>query len=167
MARENREWHPEFLKYMDFIATHENYRGLPIERNRDGSYKWIVTAQTETGAKRIEWCLNKAKELGFPIQAGVYADVMLAIHPTKEKVSSNDIFSQFCGYTPGSYVFSIFSLSFFYIQFCGTIQPAPRILKCVCNRLFLSTRKQRPRDRHHRRRSFSSPRGEALRDRPD
>ena len=86
MARENREWHPEFLKYMDFIATHENYRGLPIERNRDGSYKWIVTAQTETGAKRIEWCLNKAKELGFPIQAGVYADVMLEIHPTKEKV---------------------------------------------------------------------------------
>ncbi len=117
MARENREWHPEFLKYMDFIATHENYRGLPIERNRDGSYKWIVTAQTETGAKRIEWCLNKAKELGFPIQAGVYADVMLAIHPTKEKVSSNDIFSQFCRYTPGSYVF----LHFFPLVFLHSI----------------------------------------------
>lgn len=71
---------------MEFIANHPNYRGLPIEKKADGSYSWIATAKSEIGRARIEWCQDKARELGFPIQAGVYADVMLAIHPTKRKV---------------------------------------------------------------------------------
>lgn len=71
---------------MDIIANHPNYRGLPIEKKADGSYSWIATAKSTIGSARIEWCKNKARELGFPIQAGVYADVMLAIHPTKRKV---------------------------------------------------------------------------------
>lgn len=86
MAREERKWHPHFIKYMEMIVNHPNYRGLPIEKKSDGSYSWIATAKSDTGKARITWCENKAKELGIPIQPGVYADVMLAIHPTKRKV---------------------------------------------------------------------------------
>lgn len=86
MAREERKWHPRFVRYMEEIVNHPNYRGLPIERKGDGTYRWIATAKSAVGQARIAWCINKAKELGFDIQPGVYADVMLAIHPTKWKV---------------------------------------------------------------------------------
>lgn len=86
MSKETRNWHPEFIKYMNMIVNHPNYKGLPIEKKANGSYKWIAPAKSEIGQKRIEWCKNKAVELNIPIQAGVYADVMLAIHPTKKKV---------------------------------------------------------------------------------
>ena len=86
MNRSKRNWHPDFIKYMNLIIHHPNYAGLPIEKKSDGSYRWITTAKSEIGRGRIDWCLNKAKELGIPNKAGVYADVMLAIHPTKIKV---------------------------------------------------------------------------------
>ena len=86
MARTERVWHPDFLAYMDFIINHPNYAGLRIDKKNDGSYSWIATAKSEIGQQRIEWCKRKAVQLGFPIQPGVYADVMLAIHPTKRKV---------------------------------------------------------------------------------
>lgn len=86
MSKSKRTWHPNFIQYMDTIVNHPNYKGLPIEKKADGSYSWIATAQSEIGKGRIDWCLNKAKELNIPIQAGVYADVMLAIHPTKKKI---------------------------------------------------------------------------------
>lgn len=86
MAREERKWHPLFIKYMEMIVNHPNYRGLRIEKKSDGTFSWIATAKSETGKARIAWCENKAKELGFSLQPGVYADVMLAIHPTKLKV---------------------------------------------------------------------------------
>lgn len=86
MSREKRQWHPNFIKYMNDIINHPNYKGLQIDKKADGTYKWIAPAQSKTGIARIKWCENKAKELGLPIQPGVYADVMLAIHPTKHKV---------------------------------------------------------------------------------
>lgn len=86
MSKSKRTWHPNFIEYMDTIINHSNYKGLPIEKKVDGSYGWIATAQSKIGKGRIEWCLSKAKELNIPIQAGVYATVMLAIHPTKKKI---------------------------------------------------------------------------------
>lgn len=71
---------------MDFIVNHPNYKGLKIDKKADGSYKWIAPAKSEIGKARIKWCEDKARELGIPIRPGVYADVMLAIHPTKKKV---------------------------------------------------------------------------------
>lgn len=86
MARETREWHPEFAKYMDLIINHPNYKGLCIIKKKDGSWSWFGTKKTEVGKSRIAWCEEKAKELGFKIEPGLYANVMLAIHPTKWKV---------------------------------------------------------------------------------
>lgn len=97
MSREEKTWHPNFLKYMDMIINHPNYNGLPIDKKDDGSYRWITTAESKTGAARKKWCEDKAKELGFEIKPGVYADVMLAIHPTKMKVC------QTCGKTMSLY----------------------------------------------------------------
>lgn len=86
MAREERNWHPDFAKYMEMIINHPNYKGLRIDKKINGSYSWIATATSEIGQQRKQWALNKAKELKIPIQPGVYADVMLEVHPTKWKV---------------------------------------------------------------------------------
>lgn len=86
MAREERVWHPRFLAYMEKIINHPNYKGLPIVKKADGTYRWIAPAESEIGAQRKKWCEDKATELGIEIKPGVYADVMLAIHPTKWKV---------------------------------------------------------------------------------
>ncbi len=86
MARSERIWHPDFIKYMHDIVNHPNYEGLPITIKKDGIYSWIATAKSEIGQGRIRWCLEKADELRIPKQPGVYADVMLRIHPTKWKV---------------------------------------------------------------------------------
>lgn len=91
MSRKERNWHPRFLKYMEMIIHHPNYRGLRIDKKADGTYAWFATKMSTVGKARIAWCEEKAKELGFPIQPGVYADVMLAIHPTKKKIC------QICG----------------------------------------------------------------------
>jgi len=83
----SKNWHPNFIKYTEFIAAHPNYKGLPIERGLDGSLNWVVANKTSTIRQgRIKWCENKARELGFKIEPGVYAKVMRKIHPTGEKV---------------------------------------------------------------------------------
>ena len=51
MKTKEKQWHPNFLKYMNFIANHENYKGLSIRKKGDGSYSWIATAKTEIGKK--------------------------------------------------------------------------------------------------------------------
>ena len=95
MAQAEKQWHPRFMQYMEKIVHHPNYRGLPITKKSDGSYAWIATVKSKTGQQRIQWCIRKAEELGFIKEhepyPGVYADVMLEIHPTKWKVC------QICG----------------------------------------------------------------------
>lgn len=86
MAKDEKVWHPNFIKYMSEIISHPNYDGLSIRMRSDGSVSWIATAKSSVGRERILWCADKAKELGIEMQPGVYADVMLAIHPTKKKV---------------------------------------------------------------------------------
>lgn len=95
MKQYKKQWHPNFITYMEKIINHPNYKGLPIIKRPDGSYDWIATAKSEIGHQRIIWCINKAKELGLidtnKAYPGMYADVMLEIHPTKWKVC------QICG----------------------------------------------------------------------
>lgn len=87
MKNEEKQWHPNFLKYMEFIINHKNYEGLPIMKRVDGTYSWIAMAKTEIGKKRIEWAKKKAIKLGIPLDSeGLFAKVMFAIHPTKKKI---------------------------------------------------------------------------------
>lgn len=91
MARSEKQWHPNFIKYMNMIINNPNYAGLPILQNPDGSFRWLAPAESEIGKGRIQWCVNKATALGLTNSKKMYADVMLAIHPTKRKVC------QICG----------------------------------------------------------------------
>lgn len=79
-------WHPNFIKYMEMIKNHPNYKGLRIETKQDGSLNWIAPKEGEVGQDRIKWALEKAKDLGIKNEPGVFAKVMFAIHPTKKKV---------------------------------------------------------------------------------
>ena len=87
MAQDEKQWHKRFLKYMDNIVNNPNYEGLPIKKKPDGSYAWIATAKSEIGRERIDWCIHKAHDLDLIVNyepySGMYADVMLEIHPTK------------------------------------------------------------------------------------
>ena len=85
-----RNWHPNFIKYMDFIINHPNYKGLPIKQS-ENSYGWIAPAKGEIGKQRKEWANKKAQELGIKIEPGCYQKVMYTIHPTKIKAC------QICG----------------------------------------------------------------------
>ena len=95
MGLEEKIWHKRFLKYMEKIIKHPNYQGLAITQKADGTYNWIATAKSEIGQKRIDWCISKARDLNLISDntpyPGMYADVMLEIHPTKWKVC------QICG----------------------------------------------------------------------
>lgn len=85
-----KNYAPEFEKYMQMIIHCQNYDGMPCKRDKDGTVKWVATANSKIGKERQEWIDRKAKELGIngPSQN---AKVAFAIHPTKEK------FCQICG----------------------------------------------------------------------
>ncbi len=95
MAHNEKQYHSKFTEYMSTIIRHPNYQGLPIKKRKDGSYVWVAPKQSEIGLKRKNWCIQKARELklisGNQPYPGMYAQVMLAIHPTKRKTC------QICG----------------------------------------------------------------------
>ncbi len=88
----DKEYHPNFVEYMNEIVNHPNYEGLPINKKKDGTYSWIATEKSDVGKRRVIWCLEKGKQLGFKIEngpyPGFYADVMRTIHPTRIKPCS-------------------------------------------------------------------------------
>lgn len=85
MAKREKNWHKAFIDYMEEIVKHPNYKGIPYKRKDNGDISWIAAKKSEIGQARIEWAQAKAKKLGFSINPGVYAKVMLEIHPTKIK----------------------------------------------------------------------------------
>ncbi|MBC2053442.1 Alw26I/Eco31I/Esp3I family type II restriction endonuclease [Listeria welshimeri] len=86
------DYHPNFIKYMNEIINHPNYKGLSIKYKSNGSPVWLATKKSETGKKRIEWIDRKADELKIDSSKKM-TDTMFAIHPTKKKAC------QICGET--------------------------------------------------------------------
>jgi Alw26I/Eco31I/Esp3I family type II restriction endonuclease len=86
MSRKSRKWHPKFDEYMEFIATHSNYAGMPDVYKDDGSIRWVVTGNSEIGKKRTDWWKKKAKELGIPITGKWISITAKENHPTKLKI---------------------------------------------------------------------------------
>ncbi len=91
MARQKRQWHKNFIKYMEFIVSHSNYSGMPEVRKPDGSIRWVVTGKSEIGQAREKWWDKRRRELGIEKEPGWKAKTAFAIHPTKIKVC------QICG----------------------------------------------------------------------
>ncbi|WP_435354022.1 hypothetical protein [Emticicia sp. SJ17W-69] len=90
-ADNKRQWHPNFLKYTEFIVGHENYKGLFYERGDDKKVKWVITGKSENGQQRRIWWDAQCKNYGIKLEAGCYAKVALKIHPTKKHIC------QICG----------------------------------------------------------------------
>lgn len=82
----DRSWSAEFAKYVEEIAASPAYRGLYIERNRDGVLNWVVTGKSEKGQERLHWWQAQCRKLRIPIKSGCYAIAARAIHPTKRHV---------------------------------------------------------------------------------
>jgi len=91
MSENKRENHPEFTKYQEFIVNHQKYQGLHFTRNISGSIRWVVTGKSEEGQQRRKWWIAKCEKLGIKVEAGAFAKVAVAIHPTKIHVC------QICG----------------------------------------------------------------------
>ncbi|MBR1881661.1 MAG: HNH endonuclease [Muribaculaceae bacterium] len=86
MSDIERNWHPDFEKYTEFIASHPNYKGLLCERVKDGRIKWVTPEKTKKGKIRKAWWTEKCNEMGIPIQKGCYAIAARMLHPTKKHV---------------------------------------------------------------------------------
>ncbi len=77
MARQKREWHPDFRKYMKFIVEHPNYKDMPEPYKDDGTIKWVVSGNSELGVRRAKWWDKKVMELKLVNRA----EVARSIHP--------------------------------------------------------------------------------------
>lgn len=99
MPRNEKKTHEKFIEYTDFIIHHPVYKGLPIKQKKDGSYSFVTAKGSSIGRGRLQWIEAKAKELGYPIEEGVYAKVMREIHPTKYTTC------QICGKSLSIYYF--------------------------------------------------------------
>jgi hypothetical protein len=107
--RIKRDWHPVFKKYMEFIAKHPNYAGMPFLYKKDGSIRWVVTRGSEAGQARLKWWDKKRKELGLPKGDAWISKTARAIHPTGEKPC------QICG--------KVMSLDYVYPNKRNTMSP--------------------------------------------
>lgn len=84
-GRQVRVWHPNFVEYMKLIVEHPNYAGMPHPYKRDGSIRWVVTANSKVGRDRMGWWDNKREELNIEKLGPWRSKVAKAIHPTGEK----------------------------------------------------------------------------------
>lgn len=81
----DRTWHDNFVEYTEMIVAHPNYNGLFFERKaNDNRVKWVVAGQSANGKLRRQWWDNQCNKLGIPIEAGCYAKIAVALHPTKK-----------------------------------------------------------------------------------
>ena len=89
MARAERKYHPNFVNYQKFIASHSNYKGMPDAVDASGAIKWVTAGKSELGKKREKWWLSKGTELklkGVKIaDHAKLSPIALANHPTKTK----------------------------------------------------------------------------------
>lgn len=90
-----KQQHPDFVRYMHFIAKHENYQGMPDLYKDDGEIQWEAPSNRLGGKykfshqKRLEWWQKKASEIGInPSTNQWISKTAKAIHPNKQKPCS-------------------------------------------------------------------------------
>lgn len=109
MARKKRNWHPDFVKYMEFIVSHPNYKEMPYAYKDDGTIRWIVAGKSEIGQARLKWWDKKREELSIPKEGKWISKVARKIHPLGEKPC------QVCG--------KVMKLDYVYKNKRGTLSP--------------------------------------------
>jgi Alw26I/Eco31I/Esp3I family type II restriction endonuclease len=85
-------WHPEFIRYMEFIAHHETYAGMPDAFTEGNKIQWEAPSNRGSGKykdthqKRHEWWRIKAISVGIDPQSIKWISrTARQIHPTLKK----------------------------------------------------------------------------------
>jgi Alw26I/Eco31I/Esp3I family type II restriction endonuclease len=85
-------WNPDFIQYIEFIATHETYAGMPDAFTDSGKIQWESASNRKSGKykdtrlKRLEWWRKKAISIGIdPNSAQWISRTAKLIHPTLKK----------------------------------------------------------------------------------
>jgi Alw26I/Eco31I/Esp3I family type II restriction endonuclease len=83
---------PEFLEYVQFIASHPNYAEMPDLHTDTGDIQWEAPSNRSGGKfkdthnKRRDWWRRKARELGIdPESPHWISKTAKTLHPTKSK----------------------------------------------------------------------------------
>src|SRR5918998_889550 len=87
-----QDWHPDFIEYMEFIANHEVYKGMPDAFVEGGKIQWEAPSNRSSGRykdthhKRREWWRKKAISVGIDPNISLWISrTARLIHPTKHK----------------------------------------------------------------------------------
>ncbi len=88
-----QSWHPDFIQYMEFIANHKVYEGMPDAFTNDNKIQWEAPSNRNSGKhknthhKRSEWWRQKAISIGIdPIPHTKWiSKTAKEIHPTLKK----------------------------------------------------------------------------------
>lgn len=87
-----QSWHPDFIRYMEFIANHETYRGMPDAFNEENKIQWEAPSNRRSGKykdthhKRREWWRRKAVSISInPESAKWISRTARQVHPTLKK----------------------------------------------------------------------------------
>ncbi|MBE0540836.1 MAG: Alw26I/Eco31I/Esp3I family type II restriction endonuclease [Verrucomicrobia bacterium] len=85
-------WHPDFVAYMEFIARHPSYAGMPDAYAAENKIQWEAPSNRgsgrfkETHGKRLNWWRRKARELGISVNADKWiSKTAKKLHPTGKK----------------------------------------------------------------------------------
>jgi len=85
-------WHPDFVAYMEFIARHPHYAGMPDSYAGENKIQWEAPSNRGSGRfkdthhKRRDWWRRKARELGISTSAEEWiSKTAKRLHPTGMK----------------------------------------------------------------------------------
>lgn len=91
-----QDWHPEFIDYVTFIASHPVYDGMPDAFTEDGLVQWEAPSNRTSGRfkdthiRRKEWWKRKALNIGIDPSASHWiSHTAKTIHPTGQKPCKN------------------------------------------------------------------------------
>ena len=87
-----QQWHPDFVAYMNFIANHANYTGMPDAFVDEGKIQWEAPSNRGTGRfkdthhRRRDWWRAKARTMGIsPSSEHWISKCAKRLHPTGRK----------------------------------------------------------------------------------
>jgi len=85
-------WHPNFIRYMEFIANHKTYAGMPDAFTGNGKIQWETPSNRRSGKckdthrKRKKWWQEKAISIGIDPKSDRWiSETAKIIHPTCKK----------------------------------------------------------------------------------
>jgi Alw26I/Eco31I/Esp3I family type II restriction endonuclease len=87
-----QQWHPAFIAYMEFIAKHPSYAGMPDAYVDKNKIQWEAPSNRGSGrfkdthGKRLNWWRRKARDLGISTNADKWiSKAAKKLHPAGKK----------------------------------------------------------------------------------